>query len=399
MSLTKPRVLLVGGGLTSSVIASLLSEKNPNISLKVWDKASRPGGRMTSHRSKDKLGQVDLGAQYITATSCYQKSHAKFYDELLQAGLLRPLTSMNKTQLLEVKERQEIGEYSETKNEIKKGISISLDDKFWEEPENESDPINLVRSTNFVTPKGVESIVNYFWNKSGCEVNSFHTLKELNLVDRTWKANTDKKQEEFDCVVTTMPVPQLLGENPAPEGMVQGNFLDIIKKDRLLYENLSCVKYNSIFCLGLFYDTRIHDSLGLKWKAKYFPNDPVIRYISMDNLKRGDLKSPTCVGVQTQVSYSMANKHKSKQEMLEPILDHLQKLLPNLPPPSHSFCHKWRYSQTSQPYPGEPGCVQLHSSPTLIAAGDSFSHSNVDGCIASALAATDMILRNIEQSV
>ena len=35
-------------------------------------------------------GQVDLGAQYITATSSYQASHARFYKELTTAVLLQP---------------------------------------------------------------------------------------------------------------------------------------------------------------------------------------------------------------------------------------------------------------------------------------------------------------------
>lgn len=394
---SKPKVLLVGGGLTSAAIASLLAERKAEVSLSVWDKAGRTGGRMTSHRKVGGgPGQVDLGAQYITATSSYQLSHARFYKELIKAGLLRPLVTSSRSQMLDMVTGTDIVEKMEVGGREKTGVSISLDDKFWEEPIHSSQPVNLVRSSNYVTPLGVESIVDYFWKKAGCEVGRFHPLQQLDLVDKQWVAKTGEKVDQFDCVVTTMPVPQLLGEFPAPEGLVGGNFLDIVKSDDALYNNLRSVKFNSIFCLGLFYDMSLTDMLGLNWKAKYFPLDPVIRYISMDNLKRGDTKSATCMSVQCQVSYAMQNMHKSKQEMIEPMMSHLTTLLPNLPPPSSILSHKWRYSQTSHPYPGEPGCVLLHSSPPLLAAGDSFTHSNMDGCLASATATADSLRTVLE---
>lgn len=375
----------MGGGLTSAVLASLLSERKVEVT--VWDKAGRTGGRMTSHRRVDGEGQVDLGAQYITATSIYKDAHQGYYRELVMAGLLRPMITSTKTQLVDRITRTEIGERVKVGDGEKSGVSISLDDKFWEEPVDSQTPVNLVRSSNYVAPMGVERIVNYFWEKSGCVVKSFHPLQQLDMLDKEWVAKTGTKEERYDCVVTTLPVPQLLGEAPAPEGNISGNFLKIIKEDELLFSNLKSVKYNTIFCLGLFYDTSLDSELGLNWKAKYFPMDPVIRYISMDNLKRGDVMSPTSIAVQSQVSYSMENKHRSKEEMISPMMNHLNTLLPNLPPPSCILSHKWRYSQTSKPYPGEPGCVLLHPSPPLLGAGDSFTHSNMDGCILSARAA------------
>ena len=392
VSVSRPKVLLVGGGLTSAAIASLLAERKANVSVTVWDKAGRTGGRMTTHRrGGGGAGQVDLGAQYITATSSYQATHARYYRELIKAGVLRPLVNPTKSQLVDRVTRTEIGKMMEVGGRKKTGISVSLDDKFWEDPQESDQPVYLVRSSNYVTPAGVESIVDYFWRKSGCLVDTFHPLQKLDLVDRQWVAKTGRKVEQFDCVVTTMPIPQLLGEFPAPEGVMKGNFLDIIKKDEMLYNNLRSIKFNSIFCLGLFYDSPLKENLGLNYKFKYFPQDPVIRFISMDNLKRGDSQSPTCISVQSQVSYAKQNLHKTKQEMTGPLLTHLHSILPNLPPPSSITPHKWRYSQTSIPYPGEPGCVFLHSDPPLVAAGDSFTHSNMDGCLASADTTVDSI--------
>jgi len=340
-------------------------------------------------------GQVDLGAQCITATSIHKDTHQDYYRELVRAGLLKPLITSTKTQLVDTITRTEIGERAKVVNGEKLGVSISLDDKFWEQPVDPHKPVTLVRSSNYVAPMGVESIVNYFWKKSGCVVKSFHPLEQLDMLNKEWVAKTGIKEEKYDCVVTTMPVPQLLGDSPAPEGIVSGNFLKIIRKDENLFRKLKSVKFNTIFCLGLFFDTSLNSELGFNWKAKYFPMDPVIRYISIDNLKRGDLMSPTSIAVQCQVSYSMANKHKSKEEMISPMMKHLNILLPNLPPPSYTLSHKWRYSQTSQPYPGEPGCVLLNHSPPLLGAGDSFTHSNMDGCILSARAAQHRIYQSL----
>ena len=44
VSVSRPKVLLVGGGLTSAAIASLLAERKANVSVTVWDKAGRTGG-------------------------------------------------------------------------------------------------------------------------------------------------------------------------------------------------------------------------------------------------------------------------------------------------------------------------------------------------------------------
>ena len=56
---------------------------------------------------------MDLGAQYITATSSYQLSHARFYREHIKVGLLRPLVTSSRSQLVDMVMRTEIGEKME----------------------------------------------------------------------------------------------------------------------------------------------------------------------------------------------------------------------------------------------------------------------------------------------
>ncbi|KAJ4919971.1 hypothetical protein JOQ06_000208 [Pogonophryne albipinna] len=111
------RVLIVGAGLTGSLCASLLRrELQDKVRIEVWEKSrgsgesepepqglhrgsgeSEPepqGLRMSTSRPPDPSSHsADLGAQYITATSAYRKSHHRLYAELLSAGVLLPFDS------------------------------------------------------------------------------------------------------------------------------------------------------------------------------------------------------------------------------------------------------------------------------------------------------------------
>jgi len=390
------RVLVVGGGLTAAALSSLL--RSAGVNVVAWDKARRPGGRLTTHRRPGDgaaVQKVDLGGQYISVSGDYRDLHAGHYEALVKDGLLKSLNGKAPP----AQDREEIGDrvaaaqagYSE-----KASRPVALDHLYIKQPEEEGDPISLVMTDNYVAPLGTEEIVQDYWNHSGVELEVLRPLEKLNLVTSNcpftngkWLATGAGKEEEFEAVVTTMPVPQLLATPPRPEGYIEGNFLEVIPQDLLV--KLKAVRYNSVFCLGVFFDVDVAEGLGIKWKSKYFPEDPVIRYVSFDNSRRGDSSAPTSICVQSHVSFAEKNLQKTKQEMAEPLMDALYHLLPELPPPSSLVSHKWRYSQTSVPFEGTPGAVVLHQSPTLIAAGDSFSHSNFDGCIASAHAANKLL--------
>ncbi len=69
----------------------------------------------------------------------------------------------------------------------------------------------------------------------------------------------------------------------------------------------------------------------------------------------------------------------------------MSRAFPDWPKPSSIKCHKWRYSQVTESYPGRPGFVVLRSSPLLVASGDAFVHSNLDGCLAAAQKAAQAV--------
>ena len=115
------------------------------------------------------------------------------------------------------------------------------------------------------------------------------------------------------------------------------------------------------------------------------------RYISNDSLRRGVTGSGSSVCVQSQVAWGESRREASKEEVQAALLAQVMSAVPVLPTPDSVISHKWRYSQTSTPYPGSPGYSLLLQSPPLVAAGDSFSHSNVDGCMISARKTCDLI--------
>ena len=274
------RVLVVGGGLTSAFLTYLLRREVGRVGVSVWDKARRPGGRMTSHRSQAGGRQiVDLGAQYITATvDHHEGGHAPVYEDLLGKGLLRPMVKevtgrsggSNRLELGGESVRDEMVN-QETRKEH---TSVSLDDRYWEVPHQPHEATRLSRTLNYVAPGGVETIVNYFFQQSEVAVRSGLPLTGLNLVRDSWEANSNEQKETFDLVVSTLPVPQLLGTPPTPEGLITGDWLERVKSDNnSVYQGLLRVKYNTVFTLGLFYN----QTLPISWKVKYLPKDPIIR--------------------------------------------------------------------------------------------------------------------------
>ncbi|ELK00942.1 Renalase [Pteropus alecto] len=165
------RVLIVGAGLTGSLCAALLKKETARpLHLVVWDKAGDSGGRMTTANSPhNPQSTVDLGAQYITRTPHYAKKHQSFYDELLVHGILKPLTSPIEGMVM------------------KEG------------------------DCNFVAPQGISSIIKHYLKESGADIYFRQCVTQINLRNGKWEVFKETASpEQFDIVVLTMPIPQIL---------------------------------------------------------------------------------------------------------------------------------------------------------------------------------------------
>lgn len=330
------RILIVGAGLTGSLCAYLLRrELAHKLQLVIWDKARGAGGRMSTSRSpSDPNCIVDLGAQYITITPDYAQKHKTFYDELVSKDICKPLCATVEGMVM------------------KEG------------------------SYNLVTPQGVSSIVKYYLSQSDADVFYERHVTHINLRKGKWEVcRKSGSPENFDVVVLTMPVPQIL--------QLQGDISELIKESQR--RQLETVSYSSRYALGLFYETGTQ--IDVPWAAKYINDNPCIRFISIDNKKRNVESSeigPSIV-VHTSVPFGKEHLEQEKEAVQPLILKQLNSILPNLPQPKHVKCQKWRYSQVTEAFPDCPGQLTLHSKPFLLCGGDGFMHSNFDGCTESAL--------------
>lgn len=341
------RVLLVGGGLTSALTSALLRRELPHAELVLWDKAQGAGGRMATSRSPhDPNCVVDLGAQYISATPEYAKLHKSYYDELLSAGVLVPLTSHVE------------------------GMRTSEEG-----------------TTHYVTPKGTSSIVKHFMREANLNPKFNHHVSSIDLQDGRWSVKTQSGEADvFDVVVLTMPVPQVLG--------LTGTIKELIDKDEKLLSDLKSVEYSSRYALGLFFEDGAQVSLRDEGTAaQYITSNPVARFIALDNKKRAaDTGSPSVV-LHTSVPFGKVNVDKTPDQVKPVLLECIKDMYPHWPEPKAVKCQKWKFSQVTSAFPGLPGSVTLADG--LVVGGDGFTHSNMDGCIESAKAVAEAVAQYV----
>ncbi|XP_003473646.1 renalase isoform X1 [Cavia porcellus] len=340
------RGLIVGAGLTGSLCAALLrKEVSGALFLAVWDKAGDSGGRMTTASSPHNPHcTADLGAQYVTCTPHYAKKHQIFYDELLAHGILKPLASPIEGMV------------------IKEG------------------------DCNFVAPQGISSIVKHYLKQSGAEVCFRHCVTQINLRNGKWEVFKETgSPEQFDFVVLTMPVPQIL--------QLQGDFTNLISECQR--QQLKSVSYSSRYALGLFYEAGT--KIDVSWAGQYITSNPCIRFVSIDNKKRNIESAeigPSLV-IHTTVPFGVTYLEHSIEDVQELILQQLENILPGLPQPVATKCHKWRHSQVTSGAAKCPGRMILHLEPFLVCGGDGFTQSNFDGCITSALCLLEALRNHI----
>lgn len=342
------RVLLVGGGLTGAVTGAILRRELPHIELVVWDKARGAGGRMSTSRSPHN-GQcsVDLGAQYISATPEYAKLHEPFYEELVGAGILSPLTCKFE------------------------GMKNTAED-----------------TKHFVTPQGISSLVKHFLKKADMDVRFTHHVNHINLKGTKWNVETKEGvADSFDAVILTMPVPQLFG--------LGGSVKDVLDKNEKLRLALQSVDYSSRYALGLFFEEDVNIKLKNNASAQYVTNDPVVRFIAVDNKKRGLENGAPSVVVHTSVPFGKAYLEEPLDKVQPLVVKQVKELFPDWPEPADIKCQKWRFSQVTSAYPGLPGCVTLADG--LVIGGDGFTHSNMDGCIESAKSIVEVVVQYLQK--
>jgi renalase len=331
---------VIGAGATGALTASLIAKRFPHAKVRLWDKARGSGGRMTTHRSPvNPADHVDMGAQYITRFPHEKYSRSEnVKDEIFQ-------------------------------NLIDDGVLIPF------QGEIEGEPPQLT-GTHYVSPKGLSSIPHHILSKSAVTVQYNKQIKAINMDNSAISLTTNDNviDEKVDLLIITIPIPQLL--------LMEGNWLQYASHDKLT--KLNEISYSSRYALGLFFSDPTPIT---SWTAKYFQHN-VIRYACWDTLKYSTDKShPPAVSallVHSSVPFGLDHLEDDKEVVRDLLLPTVNQLIPGLPSPSHTYLIRWRYSQVFKGCPGAPGHMILSQSPLVILTGDSFTHSNFEGCIEAA---------------
>jgi len=336
------KILLVGTGLTSAVTGSILRKKcRKQVYLVAWDKAREVGGRMsTSTSPSDSRCTADHGAQYISTPHENLTNHSDIYGSLTGTNIIEPLCSKIE------------------------GMK------------------DLLGASHFVAPYGMSSLVKHFLNDAADEIHFGYHVVSIHRQEKHWLVETKSGVKDiFDIVILTMPAPQVLE--------LQGSVKELITKNYEMEQNLKSVQFSSRYALCLFFDSNY--KFNTDWDAKYIYDDEIFRYVSFDNKKRNRPALPSAVVFHTTMQYGENNANRDLNDVRKELIGHVEVMFPDWPQPAHVKCHRWQYSQVIIPYTGQPGCLTISEHPLLVAGGDSFMSSHVDGCISSAFILADTV--------
>ncbi|OQV22619.1 Renalase [Hypsibius exemplaris] len=338
-------VLIVGAGFTGAIIAAELKrvagDAGKLLSVTLWDKARGSGGRFTTARCPTNAKcHADVGGQYVSTTENDINKFGRFYTGLRERGLLTDMTA------------------------AVEGAS----------------PYTGEGVRDMVAPLGMSSLVKHFLATSTA---SFVSEREVRSIQKTPEgklnvATISGVTEEFDAVVLTMPVPQIL--------KLQGDFYDQKAFEELTNRN---VEYSTRFTLVLFFPDRC--DIGLKFGFKFVDNDDVIRYVAVDNIKRGAPRDPAALVVHTTWQFGKDHLEESKEQVEQILLDRVYQMFPELPKTDSRKIHKWRFSQVRSKEAACEGSKTpyfvLNKKPLVLCAGDGFTDSSLNGCLESSTSA------------
>lgn len=168
--------------------------------------------------------------------------------------------------------------------------------------------------------------------------------------------------------------------------------------------------------MAVFYEASVTASLtNVPWGAKYVSDNDVIRYVSIESRKHSgsvcaSAPTPLSILVHTSVPFGLENESKSTQEIEGILMSNLGKVLPALAglTPLHRELVHWKESQVSKGlvWKDSQGSAAFATdtissgqlSKGVLLAGDYFTESNFEGCLASARAAATTVAKALGSS-
>ena len=364
----------------------------------------------------------------VTEDAPVAAAHEPLYGELVQAGVLRPMTGR-----IEGRRAADGG------------------------------------GQNYVAPAGVVSIVEHLF--AGASVSPVLSRRATSLrrapsdpsaahpTRGRWEVSAaDGHRQLFDGVILTQPASEMLGLLETGEAgawlegagskTADGKLAVANLPPTLARTQLATVEYSARFALALFFhpDAASVFASHIDWTAKYVSKeeDDALVYIAIDSAKRASRTTTpdpppapqTSSGTDgaadgtgngeansliahTSVPFGLRTfaAGTSEDVVCADLRRRVQALLPWLPTPSDAVLKPWRLSQVRYPIalPPDAACVELRPPgtagtsgageatpsaaepppPLLLLAGDAFSPlgSRFDGCVQSGVQAAEVTLR------
>jgi len=338
------RVLLVGGGVTNSLVSYFLRNAN-GMKLTCWEKARGVGGRFATKRTSQGE-RVDHGAQYLTRYMA-TKEHDEIYGSLIENGIVRP---------------------------------FSMDSVDQAHPKS-------IGKEHFIAPMGTSSIPKHFFGVNGAvELKTGLFLKRLEMKNGVVEAETRcGLVESFDYALVSIPAPQLLGDVE-------------LELDASLRQKLVKVCYSARYALIKYFggnvDLALVDEAMERNSVGYRPNSK-IRYWSKEGAKRSD-SATNALMLHTDVDFGAKWADCAKEEALDELENLVESAFPACPAARETVIHKWKHSQVTQAFEAAPGFVNVNSNILLV--GDGYApSSNFDGCAYSAHKAAHYLINNVSK--
>ena len=324
-------ILIIGSGISGSssgyLINCFLKYVRPNIKITLFDKAQKSGGRLTTY---------------------YIKNNKNFFFELGFKNIPR------------------IEEYN-----IIKYLRLFTYNNFFTKSENYYK--NVIGFTDIFETNSLKEI-NCKYNKRVTDINIINNNNKF-----IWEVKThDHKTKNFDIIISTIPVPQLLDIN--------GNFKDNF--DNHLFERLNNVKYNNIISASFLY--QFNDTKELpNWKNIYTSNsDKIINWISKETLNLNNILYSKLI-IHSTPEFANENFNNNSKTLQQNIIENLNKYLVDFNSNNISDfkIQKWKYanvindSELSHTY--KKNAILSYNKLPFIIGGDSVCGSNVISCLKS----------------
>ena len=328
------RVLIVGSGITGSLISRYLSKLDTSsLAITIYDKARRPGGRFCTNQrdwNVDDPSIGEIGAQYVSKST--DIADEELYQELLRTKQFVKLSASS----------------------IRGIHKTAIDMEHYEAPEGLSSVArNLVASES-----------ELYFSRHVSEI--VQDEKEWRVKYHDHNEEEKKMSEPFDKIVLTPPTPQVV---------------DLLRNSNLhVPEVLNEVKYSSRFAVAL-YPEDPSSFLRPNWSCAYTKGERLVfaRF------------HPRSIVLHASVPFTMSNYEESKDKIVSMLSSDFKEYMgwSTLPRFSHIKCHRWRYSQAAG-IRKDIGAMKIL--PGLFIAGDGILGSNFDKCSKSARDAVTLLL-------